>query len=217
MYAAKESAYHAAESKLRGCLTKLVGAPGTIRWTTPRHIDGFFGCIVAASNAFDDMNEAHGNNAIVTFGGCTRGMCNHHTTLRKLAASGIAALAGIDDVDARRKCAKAIAALLELLNCFRDAQREEAYTSGWATWLATTFVVTGLRKLFGGDNDVVYYALVDCMVNHYDDPDLRGLAQVSPDLKLSILSFLAPIDNVVGGPTGQNATAVQTLRGLMTR
>jgi|688.fasta_scaffold856901_1 hypothetical protein len=208
------AAYTTAERLLAKLLREIVVSRARMKWWLPRHTNGLLRLIEMASNALGVMKAA-ARSARVVFGRCSPGMNANTKNLRDYAVSGIAALADIRDDGARRAASQAVKDLLGLLMSFRDAEPVLARTSNWSTWLATTFVGAGVRQLLGGDGTAVYYKLIEAMVVHYRSDD-QALAEVAT-LKHGVLAFLAPFDNVPGGPTGENAAAVRTLRGLLTR
>jgi hypothetical protein len=209
------AAFDTAENLLAVQLRKIVLSHRGMEWRLPRHTRILLRLIEKANNALGVMKAAARSPRVVLHRS-SQGVNANTQNLRDYVVSGIAALAGIRDDGARRVASHAVKDLLGLLMSFREAEPVWARTSNWSTWLATTFAGAGLRRLLGRDGEVVYYKLIEAMVVHYGS-DVQAIAQVDQNLKTFVLAFLAPIDGVPGGPTGENAAAVRTLRGLLTR
>ena len=210
------AAYQEAEAALCNALNRLLRVYGLMEATksaelTDRHAGVVRKLVEGAQEAMDEMSAALGQQTSVDFGSSAEFMRVNSSTLRDMVSRCIVALRGVVGQPARLAWAKAGADVLELLNCYRDADPDFARTSLWPKWLATTFVNAGLKRYLGGDGLAVYYKIIECMINAFDsDPDT--LASVD-DANKHIVVALLPQDGA--GATRDQASDIVTLRGLL--
>lgn len=210
------AAYQEAEKALCNKLDGLLRVHGLMKGTewaelTARHAKVVRQLVEEAQVAMDDMSDALGQHSSVDFGSSAKTMRDNYTEFRAMVGSCIAALGSVVE-PARHEWAKASSDVLELLNCYRDADPGFARTSRWAEWLATVFFVAGVRRYLGGDGLAVYYKIIQCLLNSFEsDPEsLESLGSLNKVLVLALL----PQDGA-GGATHDKAFAIDTLRGLL--